>query len=401
MARFQQPPAGERPAQPPESAHAEASTIYTAVDPKALPGWNEDLVIQALPALKRSCAIHNNASEQTIGTGPIARPRQAWVSACQAVTQADADADLRAALAQNFTPYRVAVSGMEGGAPDEMGMFTGYYEAELSGSLTRGGKFQTPIYGPPRNLVSVSMKDFLPPNTQLPSYLPSSLVGRLVAEDKSAPQLKPYYSRAEIDNDGAITDSADILAWAEDPVAVHILHIQGSGRMTLPDGQVLRLGFAGHNGRAFRALGAILRQAGVMQTASLSMITVREWLHKHPDQAGELMSRNARYIFFQKPDPSLTDDGPIGAQNVALTAGRSLAVDPRFVPLGAPIWVDTRDPEGALFRRLMVSQDTGAAITGPVRGDIFWGHGEDAFLKAGRMRSQGGYFIFVPKAVPG
>ncbi len=378
----------------PAEAQKESTVLYTEVDVNALPGWSQDSVQQALPALKRSCAVMANKTDTYIGAGPIARRPAAWANACAALEQVGSgDADLRNALLQNFTPYRVALSRTDEGDPDDAGLFTAYYESELHGSFVRGGNYQIPIYAPPRNLVTVNLKDFV---TDLPTGVPNTVVGRI---DGST--MKPFYTREEIDAQNAIADQADVLAWANDPVAVNILHIQGSGRVLMPDGQVLRLGYASSNGRVFRPLSAILRQANVLpQGMPMSMVTIREWLQQHADQATELMNKNTRYIFFRKLDLASTEDGPLGAQGVSLTPGRSLAVDPRFVPLGVPLWLDTLDPDGSPIQRLMVAQDVGSAILGPVRGDIFWGHGEDAFQKAGRMRHQGKYFLFIPKAQP-
>jgi membrane-bound lytic murein transglycosylase A len=379
----------------------EPLAVYTPVDVNALSGWTEDSVAQALPALKRSCAQFAKLDPGTmIGRDAIARRAEVWQTACRALDQiSDGDAAVRAALARDFMAYRVAqakTSQPNGAAyepPNDRGTFTGYYEADLKGSLTEGGAYQVPIYGRPRNLVTVNLKDFLPPSIQLPGGVPTSLVGRVIENG----ELKPYYTRAEIDADGAIADDADVLLWADDPVAVHILHIQGSGRVTLPDGQIMRIGFAGHNGRAFRGIGSILLEAGVLKPGAASMIAVREWLAQHPTEAADYMNRNTRYIFFRKLDAAEAADGPLGAQGVSLTPLRSMAVDPQFIPLGAPIWLDTVDPDGVPLQRLMVAQDIGAAITGPVRGDVFWGHGDEAFAKAGRMKSSGGYFIFVPQ----
>lgn len=369
----------------------EATVIYSAVDINELAGWSQDSVQQALPAIKRSCAVMVTKTDTYIGAGPIARRPAAWVNACAAIEQAGGgDADLRNILTQNFSPYRVALSRADDGPPDDGGLFTGYYEAELHGSLVRGGNYQFPVYALPRNLVTVNLKDFV---NDPPGNLPGAIVGRVDSN-----QVKPYYTREEIDSLNVIADQADVLAWADDPVAVNILHIQGSGRVLMPDGQVLRLGYAGSNGRMFRPLSAILRQANVLpQGTPMSMTVIRDWLRQHSDQATELMNKNTRYIFFRKLDLASADDGPIGAQGVSLTPGRSLAVDPRFIPLGVPLWLDTIDPDGAPIQRLMVAQDVGAAIVGPVRGDIFWGHGEDAFQKAGRMRHQGRYFLFIPR----
>ena len=387
---------GPGPVAAPPPAKTEPVAVYTPVDVQTLPGWTQDSVAQALPALKRSCEkLANMAPETIVGRDVIARSALAWQTACRALVQTSAgDAALRDVLARDFTPYGIAMSQSPGGEADARGTFTGYYEADLKGSLTRGGNYQVPIYGKPRNLITLNLKDFLAPNVQLPNGAPASLVGRVLENG----QLKPYYTRAEIDADGAIGDDANVLLWADDPVAAHILHIQGSGRVTLPDGQMMRIGFAGSNGRSFRGIGSILLETGAVKPGGASMVAVRAWLAQHPTEAAEYMNRNTRYIFFRRLDPSETEDGPVGAQGVSLIPLRSMAVDPRFVPLGAPLWLDTADPDGIPLQRLMVAQDVGAAITGAVRGDIFWGAGEDAFSKAGRMKSAGGYFVFIPKA---
>lgn len=381
---------------PPRS---ETTAVYTPADVNALPGWKQDPIAQTLPALKRSCAqLANLEPDTVVGRDVIARPARAWQMACHSLDQLDqSDAALRAALARDFLVYRVGVSqASPSGTINDRGTFTGYYEANLKGSLTRGGAYQVPIYGKPRNLVTIQLEDFLPATSPWPSGIPTSLVGRVIDNG----DVRPYYTRAEIDAEGAIAADADVLLWADDAVAVHILHIQGSGRVTLPDGQVMRIGFAGHNGRAFRGIGSILLEAGELKPGGASMIAVREWLAQHPAKAMDYMNRNTRYIFFRRLNPAETADGPVGAQGVSLTPLRSLAVDPGFVPLGAPVWADTTDPDGNSLQRLMVAQDVGAAITGAVRGDIFWGHGEDAFLKAGRMKSAGRYYIFVPVTPP-
>lgn len=390
------PPQAEAP------ARRETLVVYTPANPADLPGWTQDSVIQALPALRRSCTrFASLAPETVVGRGVIARPAREWQTACNDIIQMqDSDAALRAALARDFTFYRVATASRENGtqgAANDRGMFTGYYEADLNGSLTRGGSYQVPIYARPRNMVTVNVRDFLPQGANVPSSVPPNLVGRLVPQGANA-QLKPYFTRAEIDSAGAIAEDADVLMWADDPVAVHILHIQGSGRVTLPDGQVVRIGFDGHNGRAFKGIGSILLEAGQVKPGGASMVDIREWLKLHPSEATEYMNKNNRYIFFRRLSPTEAEDGPIGALGVSLVALRSMAVDPRYVPLGAPVWLDTHDPDGLPLQRLMVAQDVGAAITGAIRGDIFWGHGDEAFSKAGRMKSSGGYYVFVPRA---
>ncbi len=392
---------------------------YTPVAVTDLPGWTQDSAAQALPALRRSCAkIAGMPAENVLGRDLIARPARVWQEACRVLeTITDGDAAVRDALTTHFTAYRVGV--MQPGAPSDSpervqdrGTFTGYYEADLKGSPERGGSYQVPIYTVPRNLVTVNLKDFLPSSAQLPPGVPTTLVGRVQPRpgqretgqretgqiDVAGGQMKPYYTRAEIDASGAIAEAADVLMWADDPVAVHILHIQGSGRVTLPDGQIVRIGFAGHNGHSFRGIGSILLEAGAVKPGGASMVAVREWLAEHPAEAADYMNKNARYIFFRRLDAAEAVDGPLGAQGASLTPLRSMAVDPQFIPLGAPVWLDTADPDNVPLQRLMVAQDVGAAITGAVRGDIFWGHGEEAFQKAGRMKSAGGYFVFIPNA---
>jgi membrane-bound lytic murein transglycosylase A len=403
MRRFQPPPEPVAITPPPAAtapvARAEPVPVYTPVDMKTLPGWTEDSIAQAMPAIRRSCAkFASMAPDAMVGRDAVARPARVWQTACDSLTQAiEGDAPVRGVLERDFTAYHVGVTqpGDDAAQVNDRGTFTGYYEAGLKGALTRGGVYQTPIYRKPRNLVTVNLKDFMPSSVQLPSGAPTSLVGRV---DPSGGQVKPYFTRAQIDSENAIAEDADVLLWAEDPVAVHILHIQGSGRVTLPDGQIMRIGFAGHNGRSFRGIGSILLEAGAVKPGGASMVAVREWLKLHPAEAVEYMNRNTRYIFFRKLDPSETEDGPVGALGVSLMPLRSMAVDPRFVPLGAPLWLDTVDPDGLPLQRLMVAQDVGAAITGAVRGDVFWGHGEEAFSKAGRMKSTGGYAVLVPKA---
>lgn len=370
--------------------------VYMPVEMESLPGWANDAAFDARPALRRSCErFLRKSPESIIGQGSIARPASAWHTVCAALEGAGDEKSMRIVLASKFLAYSVS-AGMDQTAINSNGTFTGYYEADLKGSMTRGGLYQTPIYGLPRNLVTVNLKDFAANIAPQSGGNAANIVGRVIQQEVSG-QLKPYYTRAEIDADGAIAGDAGVIVWAEDPVDVHILHIQGSGRVTLPDGHVIRIGFAGHNGLSFRGIGGILLKAGVLKPGQGSMVSVRDWLKNNPKQAAKYMNMNARYIFFRHLNPAETKGGPIGAFGVSLTPMRSIAVDPRFIPLGAPVWLDTRDPDGVPLQRLVAAQDVGSAIKGAVRGDLFWGHGSDAFYKAGRMKSEGQYFVFVPK----
>ncbi len=350
-----------------------------------LPGWGDDKLAEALPAISKSCAQVNDDTEpQKIGERLVlAADRQ---GACAAIIAAGPNTKaLRIVIETAYQPYAVV------GSEKAEGLFTGYYEAALRGSLNREGPYQYPLYGVPKNLINLNLKDFVAPSVLEGSDVPRTIMGRLVGQ-----QLKPYYTREEIDLGNAIASESNVVAWIDDPVDVHVLHIQGSGQVTLPDGGVMRVGFAGHNGHAFRGLGRILIDEGALPQGTASMIAVRAWLKDNPKRAQELMIQNARYIFFRKIEGA----GPIGASALALTPQRSMAVDPKFIPLGSLLWLNTTDPDRALLRRLVVAQDTGAAIQGAVRGDYFWGAGEAAFAKAARMRSTGGYFLLVPRAAP-
>lgn len=338
----------------------EERLILAPVGFAELPGWRDDAVAQALPAMRRSCdKITRMPSSQTIGGDGLGGTAADWLAPCGAMRGiSDGDHDgARAWFEGWFQPFRAS----NGGSLD--GKFTGYYEAELRGARQAGGRYRVPLY--PR-----------------PPGLPA---------DPGQNGGAPYYSRAQIEA-GALQGKVPALLWVDDAVDAHILHIQGSGRVLLDDGSMVRVGFNGSNGYKFQGLGKILQDHGKIPAGS-SMQTVRDWLKGHPAEAPALMAENPRYVFFRL----IQGDGPVGAQGVPLTPGRSLAVDPRFVPLGVPLWLDTTEPSGQPLRRMMVAQDAGTAIKGPIRGDVFWGAGEPALDKAGRMNSRGGYYLLLPR----
>jgi membrane-bound lytic murein transglycosylase A len=217
------------------------------------------------------------------------------------------------------------------------------------------------------------------------------LVGRV-----EGGELVPYYTRAEIE-DGALDKDKLAFLWAKDPADVFFLHVQGSGLVTLPDGEVTRVGFEAHNGHDFVGIGRLLLDRKLIEPGHASAQGIRAWMRENPEKARQIMRENPRYIFFRPID----GEGPIGAQGVALTPGRSLAVDTRYIPLGAPIWLDTTWPgqRDEPLRRLMVAQDVGGAIKGVVRGDFFWGPGEAALEYAGRMKQDGRYWLLLPRSV--
>ncbi len=329
----------------------------TAVSFADLPGWQADKQSDALVALRRSCAkIAAQPADRPVGANNVGGNAGQWRAACAAVHTAKDD-DARGYFEREFRAYRVqAADGKEG-------LFTGYYEPSLRGSKTKDARFTVPIYR-------------YPPDWNAKGG--------------------PYPDRAAIDA-GALAGKKLEIAWAESAIDVFFLQVQGSGRIELPGGQMMQVGYAGDNGRKYVAIGKILIERGVYKPDEVSLQSIRAWMDANPKQAPALMRENPRYIFFRVLDA----DGPIGAGGVPLVAGRSLAIDPTFMPMGAPLWLDTTWPgtEAKPMRRLVVAQDTGSAIKGPIRGDVFWGPGEEAERHAGQMRQPGTYFLLLPKAV--
>ncbi len=299
-----------------------------------LKGWRQDNLMEALPALQKSCA-----------TAP-----KDYEDFCEDLEDVETEKDLRKAIEKNLTPYRVTNRG------ETSGKITGYYEAELTGTRHHENGAQYPIYAAPAGY------------------------------EKGA----KYATRSEIENEGF---DAPILAWADNPVDLFIMHVQGSGRMITPEGEVIQLGYAGNNGRTFKGLGAILMDEEIDKKIAGSMPRIREWCLQNPERAAKLMQQNDRYIFFKE----IMGEGPIGSGGVALTAKRSLAVDAGFIPMHTPIWLETTTPNGNPVRQLMMAQDTGSAIKGPIRADFFWGYGKEAFQTAGHMHQAGSYYLLLPR----
>jgi membrane-bound lytic murein transglycosylase A len=303
-----------------------------------------------------------------------------WQPVCAALTDLDAtDVGLRRYFETWFVP--VAIDAGDG-------LFTGYYEPELKGARAPSAAYPVPLYRRPPDLIAVNLADFRP------DLEAETLVGRV-----GDGRLRPYHTRADIDA-GVLAGQGLELVWLADPIDAFFLQVQGSGRIALADGGSLRVGYAASNGHPYTAIGRLLVERKELTKEAATMQTVRQWLRDHPDQATALMQMNARYIFFREVE----GDGPIGSLGVALTPGRSLAIDASLLPLGAPMWLDTTYPPGTpeagrALRRLMVAQDTGGAIKGAVRGDIYWGSGEAALQYAGPMKQPGRYYLLLPKTV--
>jgi membrane-bound lytic murein transglycosylase A len=337
-----------------------------------LSGWTKDNQNLAAQTLAKSCPrILNHAGTDSFGAmGTYAD----WQGPCSRLTP-DIFTDGIAArkfFETEFTPYQgLADSGQS------MGLFTGYYEASLKGSRTRHDRYQTPLRKRPDDLVMVDLGEFRP-----------GLKGQRIAGRVIAGNLKPYEDHHTINQGKLPNDDTLPLVWVDDPVKAFFLQIQGSGRIILDDGTVMRVGYAGQNGYPYYAVGRELVKRGALSKDNVTMQSIEAWLDAHPDQAREIMETNQSYVFFKE----LNGEGPLGAENIPLTPERSLAVDHDRVPYGVPIWLSATN-------HLMVAQDTGGAIRGPVRGDIFYGYGERAEELAGPMKQPGQWWLLLPRTV--
>lgn len=372
------------PNAPPPSS--QGGMQLTAVSFTELPGWAADDAATALAAFGRSCArLAVMPADERLGGVGLAAERggqaQAWRALC-ASARAVAPGDKGAAqrfFESGFQPYAVNASGARA-------LFTGYYEPELRGARSPSGAFQTPLLGRPLDLVAFDAGDFFP-----------DLKGRHSAGRVMNGRLVPYYTRAEIDA-GALASQRLALLWLESPIDAFFLQIQGSGRIDLAGGHTVRVAYAGQNGRPYVPIGRILVQQGALTDDQVSEQSIRAWLLAHPAEARTVMEENPDYVFFRELRDYPANFGPPGALGAPLSPGRSLAIDRQFIPLGAPVFVATTDPvSGAPLDRLMVAQDLGGAITGPLRADIFFGWGNEAQAQAGRMNATGTEYLLLPR----
>lgn len=290
--------------------------------------------------------------------------------------------EVREFFERHFTVYRVQNSDAS-----VEGLITGYYEPLLAGSRERRAPYLTPLYAPPDDLLVIDLAEVAPETRGL--RLRGRLEGRKVV---------PYYTREEIEQGRAPVRGKEIV-WVEDPVEAFFLQIQGSGRVRLPSGELVRVGYADQNGQPYRAVGRYLVESGELQAGQASMQAIQAWARANPAKLDDLLNRNPSYVFFRELPAS--DGGPIGALGVPLTPERSIAVDARVIPLGAPVYLATTRPNSSdPLARLMMAQDTGGAIRGPVRADYFWGFGPQAGAEAGRMREQGRMWVLLPHGHP-
>jgi membrane-bound lytic murein transglycosylase A len=316
---------------------------------------------RALTAFRSSCSA---LLRRTDGSG-LTRASD-WQPAC--------DTAKTARDAQGF--FRSQFEAVQIGAGTAFA--TGYYEPEIAGSRTQSATYAVPIYAVPKDLIDVDLGRFS-----------EALKGKKIRGRVDGTNLIPYFERVEIEH-GSLAGKGLEIAWAADAIEVFFLQVQGSGRLKLPDGSVMRIGYAGQNGRDYTGIGKLMRERGLLEGRPTSMQGIVAWLREHPEEGRAIMRENKSFVFFRE----LTGAGPLGALNVAVIARASVAADPAFVPLGAPVFLsmDRADATG-----LWVAQDTGGAIKGANRFDTFWGAGEAAAQTAGGMSARGTAFVLLPK----
>ncbi|SHL10200.1 membrane-bound lytic murein transglycosylase A [Roseovarius marisflavi] len=307
---------------------------HDILDFKDLNGWAEDDHSAALKVFLNTCPDMKDPD---------------WRALCALAQQGP---DPQAFFELFFRPVMISE-----GKP---ALFTGYFEPELHGALRPDARYRYPIYREPR----------------------------------AAKVANPWLTRREIETTDVMRGQGLEIAWVDDPVELFFLQIQGSGRIRLEDGRVIRVGYGGANGHPYRSIGVELVRRGVYNVHQVSAEVIKNWVRRNPEDGQELLFHNPSYVFFRRIGDVAADLGPLGAMNRSVTSGRTVAVDPSYVPLGAPVWVEKggKDP----IRRLMVAQDTGSAIKGPQRADIFFGTGDAAGRAAGRLRDPGRMLVLMP-----
>jgi len=332
-----------------------------------LPDWKTTDLQNTWTAFWQSCSALKN--------------KPGWQAICaraNELTQPDNSA-LRAFFEEGFTPYQVF--NQDGSS---QGLITGYYEPKLAGSRVKTARFRYPLYAAPNDLLTVDLGEAYPQLKDL------RLRGRLQGN-----RVVPYYNRAEIDNGKAPLQGHELF-WVDNAVDLFFLQIQGSGRIELPDGSMVKVGYAEQNGHPYTSIGKKLVDMGAFKLEESSMQNIKLWAQKNPAKLATLLEYNPSYVFFRELPNDLP--APLGALGVPLTNEYSLAVDTRTIPLGAPVFLSTTYPNTTEpLNRLMLAQDTGGAIRGAVRGDFFWGFGEQAGAQAGRMKQSGQMWVLFPK----
>jgi len=361
------PPAAIPPVTPPVVQPVLPVAPFAVSKWEMLPDWQNVDLQQSWTAFRQSCRALKNKPD--------------WQQVCtQAGELAQTDNDtLRGFFEQAFTPYQVY-------NPDgtSQGLVTGYYEPRLLGSRVKTARFKYPLYAAPDDLLTIDMSELYP------QFKGMRLRGRLEGK-----RVVPYFSRAEIDGGKGALPGRELF-WVENEVELFFLQIQGSGRIELADGSLVKVGYADQNGHPYVSIGRRLIDMGEIKLEDASMQGIKNWAEQNPEKLAALLEQNPSYVFFRELPDGLS--APLGALGVPLTNEYSIAVDPRTIPLGAPVFLSTTYPNRAApLNRLMLAQDTGGAIRGAVRADFFWGFGDQAGALAGRMKQRGQMWVLFPK----
>ena len=341
------------------------ATTFTEGTWEMLPNWKTIDLAPAWPALLQSCRV--------------LKSRHNWQEICSSAEAITNNVQMHAFYETWFTPYQVR-------NPDgsDQGLITGYYEPKLSGSRKKNARFHYPLYAVPDDMITIALGE------QYPQLKDLRLRGRLTGR-----RIVPYYDRAQIDS-GSTTKPFKALFWVDNALELFFLQVEGSGRIELPNGQLIKVGYADQNGHPYVSIGRKLVESGELKVEDATMQGIKLWAKNHPDKLQALLEQNPSYVFFRE----LTGKSPaaLGALGVPLTEQYSLAVDARIIPLGLPVFLSSTYPDNnAPLNRLMLAQDTGGAINGAVRADFFWGYGDVAADQAGKMKQRGRMWVLFPK----
>jgi len=356
------------PSRPIHKQVAEPGPSYVKSPWQALPDWQTVQLASSLLALRAECvSLHK---------------KEPWQQLCAEASLLDISNNegMRRFFERRFMPWQ-----LRNGDGSEQGLITGYYEPLLYGSRVRTKRFRFPVYGEPDDLLIVDLAKLYP---QLKGM---RLRGRIEGK-----RVVPYYDRAGID--GKHAPKGKEILWVDDEISLFFLQVQGSGRVQLPDGTIVKLGYANQNGYRYKSIGKKLVEMGELTLAQASLKSIRQWGIDHPDRLKELLYSNPSYVFFREMPDSLKS--AVGAMGIPLTAGYSMAVDRRTIPLGMPVFLSTTWPNtDKPLNRLMLAQDVGGAIKGTIRGDFFWGFGAEAGKQAGSMKQKGRMWVLYPEGM--
>jgi len=342
---------------------------WQKIDFSQLPGWKHDSLLEAVPAILNSLEEDSNTSE-----------------ADQLILQElkknmSDESTVRQFFSQQFQAWEISSE-----AQKNQGFFTGYYQPSVVGRREKSDRFWYPLYRNPTDLLTIH--DL--------GHFKTELAGHRFGARLDNHRLIPYYTRQEIDS-GILHGKNLEICWLESDVEAYFIHIQGSAYIEFEDHQAIQISCSGHNGHSYTSIGKALVDSGEIMAQDISLQAIKQWFDQNPKRKKDLLNQNKSYIFFQEEDKNL--EWPLGAQGVPLTAGRSMAVDPRFIPLGSLLWLDIEYPgsDNHRIQQLIVAQDMGSAIKGLNRGDFFWGRGDQAEKYAGQMKSSGTYYLITPK----